>query len=181
MLYKRIVIISLCLFFIFSCCKKPISTNPPPPPPPPVVLTNDVYFWLTYQSTLLQKQTGILSFGTTANAAPFIDVDSTQVFQTVDGFGYTLTGGSAYVINQMPAVAKQNLLNELFGTGTGSIGVSYIRISIGASDLNDHARIVIGIFRFILNGDGVKVDPRSSHRLEILYQIVSIDLIILRF
>jgi glucosylceramidase len=24
-----------------------------------------------------------------------IDVDSTQTFQTIDGFGYTLTGGSA--------------------------------------------------------------------------------------
>ena len=136
MLYKRIIIISLCLLFIFSCCKKPISSGGGTTPPPPPVANNDVDFWLTYQSTLLQKQTGILSFGTTANAAPFIDVDSTQVFQTVDGFGYTLTGGSAYVINRLSAAEKTNLLQELFGSGSNSIGVSYLRLSIGASDLD---------------------------------------------
>ena len=55
--------------------------------------------------------------------------------QTIDGFGYTLTGGSAYLINQLGA-DKNPLLKELFGTGENSIGVSYLRISIGASDLN---------------------------------------------
>ena len=31
---------------------------------------------------------------------------------------------------------KANLLNELFGNGSNSIGISYLRLSIGASDLN---------------------------------------------
>jgi O-Glycosyl hydrolase len=137
MLYRNITITLSCFIIFFSCCTKPTgsSTTPPTPTPPPVA-TNDVDFWLTYQSSLLQKQTDILSFGTVSNANSFIDVDDTQVFQTVDGFGYTLTGGSAYVINRLSAGDKANLLQELFGNGGNSIGVSYLRISIGASDLN---------------------------------------------
>ena len=110
----------------------------PPVVVPPVVGTNDVAFWLTKndQSILLQKQNTVLSFGTISNTLVNIEVDSTQRFQTIDGFGYTLTGGSAYVINKMNATAKANLLQELFGTGINSIAVNYLRISIGASDLN---------------------------------------------
>ena len=99
---------------------------------------NDMSFWLTTadQGSLLQKQSSTLTFGTNSNAYPNIDVDSTQKFQTIDGFGYTLTGGSAYVINQMSTESKSALLQELFGNDSTSIGISYLRLSIGASDLN---------------------------------------------
>ncbi len=69
-------------------------------------------------------------------AIPFIDVDSTQTYQTIDGFGFTLTGGSAHVISQMDAISKASLLKELFGNDSSSIGISYLRLSIGSSDLN---------------------------------------------
>jgi glucosylceramidase len=72
----------------------------------------------------------------TSNTNADIDVDTTQSFQTIDGFGFTLTGGSAYVINQLDATVKANLLKELFSNDSNSIGISYLRISIGASDLN---------------------------------------------
>src|SRR5262245_34629146 len=93
--------------------------------------------WLTKgdRSALLQKQADV-NFGTTSNSLQNIDVDSTQAFQTIDGFGYALTGGSAYLINRLSASTKSSLLEELFGTGENSIAVSYLRISIGASDLN---------------------------------------------
>jgi glucosylceramidase len=96
-----------------------------------------VSWWLTTgdQSALLQKQANI-NFGAANNSYPTITVDSTQSFQTVDGFGYTLTGGSAYLINQLASAQKNSLLQELFGKGDNSIGVSYLRISIGSSDLN---------------------------------------------
>ena len=115
--------------------------NPPVDPPvvnPPVVVTNDVDFWLTKgnQSVLLAKQSGTLGFGTTANGYANIEVNAAQKYQTIDGFGYTLTGGSVDVINQLNAAKRTALLQELFGNGENSIGVSYIRISIGASDLS---------------------------------------------
>src|SRR5580765_1935011 len=93
--------------------------------------------WITKgdQSALLQKQADI-KFGKIGNPYQNIDVDSTQTFQAIDGFGYSLTGGSAYLINRLSAAARNSLLQELFGTGENSIAVSYLRISIGASDLN---------------------------------------------
>lgn len=127
-----------------SCGKKSGGggggTTPPPPDPPPPTGTSDVAFWLTKgdQSALLQKQSTVISFTTTANGNSSITVDSTQKFQTIDGFGYTLTGGSASLISGLPAAAKSTLLQELFGNGdeAAPIGVSYLRISVGASDLS---------------------------------------------
>jgi glucosylceramidase len=105
---------------------------------PIVVLKSDVNYWVTKsdQSLKLAKQETVLNFNTAANAFQNITINDTQTFQTVDGFGYTLTGGSAELINQMGSVQKQALLQELFGSNANSISISYLRISIGASDLN---------------------------------------------
>ena len=121
----------------FSSCNQGSDVEPPPPPPP-APTTNEIDFWLTKsdETVKLQKQTAILAFGNAVNQYPVIEVDENTIYQQVDGFGYTLTGGSAEVINTLNASRKQELLQELFGTGTNSIGVSYLRISIGASDLN---------------------------------------------
>lgn len=119
-----------------ECSKKNTGSDNPAPVQPPTGI-NEVDFWLTKgdQSILLQKQSTTLSFGTTANSGPTITVDTTQKFQTVDGFGYTLTSGSATLINNL-GPAKASLLQELFGNASNSIGISYLRISIGASDLS---------------------------------------------
>ena len=117
-----------------NCSSSNDTTTPSPPP----VVTNEVDYWLTKgdQSVLLQKQTTAMLFKTEANSYQNIEVDETQTFQTIDGFGYTLTGGSAEVINGLGTIKKQELLQELFGTSVNSISISYLRISIGASDLN---------------------------------------------
>ncbi len=133
---------SFFLLFIISMCVNcsrsgdPVAPTPPVTPNPPV--TNEIDFWLTKsdESVKLQKQTTILAFGTTVNQYANIEVDDNSVFQTIDGFGYTLTGGSAEVINSLTASKKAELLQELFGAGDGAIGISYLRLSIGASDLN---------------------------------------------
>lgn len=124
------------LFLCGECKKSDGGGTTPPPPPPPTPTVNEVDFWLTKadQSALLQKQTTILGFGTTANTYPNIDVDSSTAYQSVDGFGFTLTGSSAQLINTMSAGAKSSLLNELFSSA--GIGISYLRVSIGASDLS---------------------------------------------
>ena len=102
------------------------------------ILASELDIWLTKgdQSILLQKQNTIQLFQTTNNSFQTIDIDESQTYQTIDGFGYTLTGGSAEVINSLNTIKKQELLQELFGNSPTSIGISYLRISIGASDLN---------------------------------------------
>ena len=56
--------------------------------------------------------------------------------QRMDGFGFALTGGSAQHLMAMSTQARDSLLQELFGMDGESLGMSYIRISIGASDLD---------------------------------------------
>ncbi|HEU0063792.1 MAG TPA: glucosylceramidase, partial [Flavisolibacter sp.] len=106
------------------------GTNPPQ--------SSDVSFWLTTgnQATLLQKQNTVLAFGTSANGYPDITVDSTQTYQSIDGFGFTLTDASASLISGLPASMQTDLLKELFATDSNSISISYLRVSVGASDLS---------------------------------------------
>ncbi len=105
--------------------------------PPPVVKPVNAEFYLTKanQSVLFTKQeTGISSFVENSNLT--ISVNPSQEYQEMDGFGFSLTGGSAMHINNMSSSARANLLNELFKSDGNNIGVSYLRISIGASDLD---------------------------------------------
>ena len=96
-----------------------------------------VAFWLTKADASIKlEQQKQLYFDTVRNDFPEIRVDAQKTFQKIKGFGYTLTGGSAAVINSLSDEKKQALLQELFGVNENSISISYLRISIGASDLN---------------------------------------------
>ncbi|TVZ26134.1 glucosylceramidase [Gillisia sp. Hel_I_86] len=99
---------------------------------------NEVDFYITKGdgSQKLAKQSGILAFGNTFNNYANIEVDASQQYQTVDGFGFTLTGGSAEVINSLNASKKSELLEKLFGDSESSISINFLRLSIGASDLD---------------------------------------------
>ncbi len=112
------------------------GNNPPPGPGTPP--RSDVSFYLTRpdQSALFKKQSVSLLFSSTGNSNSTIEVDTTQVFQTMDGFGYCLTGGSATLLQSLPSSTLDDLLKELFLWDSTYIGVSYLRISIGASDLS---------------------------------------------
>ena len=102
---------------------------------------SDVLYWKTNPSanTYFTRQSVGLNFSHTTNANKTIAVDSTQTYQKIDGFGFALTGGSATLINGLSSTNKTSLLKELFTSDSTNIGVSYLRISIGASDLSDHA------------------------------------------
>lgn len=133
---KSLFILLVSILFLSCSSSKKVATQTQPPITPAV--TNEMDFWLTKgnQSIMLQKQSSILAFGTAVNNFQNIDVDDKVTFQSIDGFGYTLTGGSAQVINQLNSTKRQELLQELFGSGQNSISISYLRISIGASDLD---------------------------------------------
>jgi glucosylceramidase len=101
-------------------------------------LNTDVMFWLTKADSTIRfkRQNVALNFSSSAASNNTIFVDSTQTFQTIDGFGFALTGGSAYLINRLTEAYRNNLLHELFASDSTFIGISYLRISIGSSDLN---------------------------------------------
>ncbi|UKB85874.1 glucosylceramidase [Chryseobacterium sp. MEBOG06] len=98
---------------------------------------NEVQYWLTKgdESVKLQLQAPV-KFTNISNNLQNIEIDDHQKFQYVDGFGYTLTGGSVEVINTLSPAKRKALLRELFGNDKNSISISYLRLSIGASDLD---------------------------------------------
>ena len=98
-----------------------------------------VELWLTNpdKSALLQRQSALFTFAETTSKHPTIEVDDTKTYQTIDGFGFTLTGGSATHIVRMEPAVRTALLRELFATNGTNIGTSCLRLSIGASDLNE--------------------------------------------
>jgi glucosylceramidase len=94
--------------------------------------------WITTvdETSKLQKQNDLV-FNSETNSNPTILVDASQKFQTIEGFGFSLTGGSAQAILKLDKTKKEALLQELFSRKKDAIGLSYLRISIGASDLNE--------------------------------------------
>lgn len=100
----------------------------------------DVAFWMTTgdKTTLLHHEAA-LNFKEQTNVENVITIDTGARYQSIDGFGYALTGGSADLIHgKVQAADRSALLRELFSHDENSIGVSYLRVSIGASDLDDH-------------------------------------------
>jgi glucosylceramidase len=100
---------------------------------------NEVQFWLTDPTAgiYFQKQPNHVLFGPASGGQTVIEVDAGQQFQTMDGFGNCLTDGSAMLLTRMSATARGALLKELFAWDKNNIGISYLRISIGASDLSE--------------------------------------------
>jgi len=126
------VVLVGCTAFVANCNKG----DKKEPNPPPAQGTVEQWITKNDQSALLQKQSTLLAFTTTANGNGSIEVNESTTFQPVEGFGYTLTGGSAHLLNGMSAAERAKVLQELFGTGENSIGISYLRLSLGASDLS---------------------------------------------
>lgn len=95
--------------------------------------------WLTCadQTRLLERQADLYFVNDDANGLPVITVDTGQTYQTIEGFGFSLTGGSAMLISRLPLADKRALLEELFVPTGDSIGISFLRLSIGASDLSE--------------------------------------------
>jgi len=155
---------------IVSCATNPDSQKPD-------TTASQIEFWLTNgdKSVLFQKQTAKPT--TVSGTIPTLEVDESKTAQSIEGFGGALTGGSAMLINNMDAQAKTSLLKELFAADGNNIGISYIRISIGASDLSDHVftyddlpygQIDTAMTQFSL-------EPEQKDLIPVLKQILTIN------
>jgi glucosylceramidase len=121
-----LIVISFCALLFSS-----LSTNAQP--------DREARLWLTTpdRTALVAPQAAALQFSSDAGQLPVITVDDAQHFQIMDGFGFAITGGSAQLLMRMGATQRTALLKELFTTGGQGIGVSYLRLTIGASDMNE--------------------------------------------
>jgi glucosylceramidase len=130
------------------------------------------------KTALFQELASKPSFGApTSNRNPTVELIPGTTFQTMDGFGYTMTQASAYVLmTLMSSTQRSAALSELFDP-TNGIGVSFLRIGVGATDLstavytyNDlpAGQTDVTMSQFSLNG------PDLTYLVPVLQQILQI-------
>ena len=123
------VLVSVFLVLVTSCSEKQKNESDA------TKASAKIYITALDKSQLLQEHEVV----TDSNATPVatIQLDPTTTYQEMDGFGYTLTGGSALHLSKMSAPARALLLKELFSRDSTGIGISYLRLSVGGSDLDE--------------------------------------------
>ncbi|CAF1054854.1 unnamed protein product [Rotaria sp. Silwood1] len=104
-----------------------------------ILNAQQIEFWLTDPDAkiLFQQQSFISPNSDNQINNIIININENETYQTMDGFGYTLTGGSAMHLHNLDNTTRAQILQELFNTDKNNIGVSYLRLSIGASDLDE--------------------------------------------
>lgn len=97
-----------------------------------------LHSWLTTpdRTNLLKEQPVIKWHKASAATPDSITINDSKTYQSIDGFGQAVTGGSAELLMKMSPSARSALLHELFGHGPNDINTSYIRVSVGSSDMN---------------------------------------------
>ena len=122
-------------YFIVSCSSNSNNNEVTITPEESSILYSNVSLFITKpdQSELLNLQpTNVPLFSENINFSITINPD--LMYQEMDGFGFALTGGSAFHLNNMSPSERSSIINELFSED--NLGISYLRVSIGASDLD---------------------------------------------
>lgn len=124
----------------------------------------------TNKSKLFQKQSNVQFVDGAGTNSTKIMINPALKYQTIEGFGWTMTQGSAYMIMQLSESERHNLLEELFSVEKG-LGSATIRVALGASDLGQGA--------YTYQDDRNKafnlVGPDLEYLIPVLQQIVQIN------
>ena len=96
----------------------------------------DVTIYITTATRLQDFKQQACDFSERQNMSPStIRLDPATRFQTMDGFGASVTGSTCYNLMKMTAENRSKFLRETF-SHTEGMGYSYIRIAIGCSDFS---------------------------------------------
>ncbi|QJD98232.1 glucan endo-1,6-beta-glucosidase [Mucilaginibacter robiniae] len=164
--------ITTALLALYSC-KKDIHSSPTGTDDnnSTIARANEsVSIWMTTgdQSKLLQQQGNVTFAADAGTNNTTITVNEGTTYQGIDGFGFTLTEGSAKLISGMSASAQSSLLTELFNASSG-VGLSIVRIGIGATDLSEYSYSYRDGASFSLSG------PDLTYTIPILKKILAIN------
>jgi glucosylceramidase len=99
-------------------------------PPVAIVLTTHD------QASLLAPQSSIAFNSGGLPIANQVQVDETQQYQTIEGFGAAFTDSACYLLEQVAQPSQlTTTMNDLFTRTGNGIGLSFMRNPMGASDL----------------------------------------------
>ena len=125
----------------------------------------DVSVWLTTadQNNLLKRQSSLALSGNSNSSTPTITVNAGQKYQSMTGFGASLTSSAAVLLTQSN-VARDQVMHQLFDPQSG-IGLSFLREPMGSSDLappQDASKNWVGEYTYDDMPAG-QTDPTLSH------------------
>jgi glucosylceramidase len=121
----------------------------------------ELFLSLPKQKSFFQKTDQLSADFTGAK----IKIHPEQSFQSIDGFGFTLTGGSAQLIQQLEPNKRAALLQELFGPN----GISVLRIGVGATDLDAI------VFSYEDKPRKFSLEPSKADLIPVLQQIIALN------
>jgi glucosylceramidase len=93
--------------------------------------------WLTTadESQKLAPQPALEAVGA-ASGDELVTIDGSRHFQRIEGFGAAMTDASAELLSGLPDAQRSTLMDELFGRANGGLGLSFTRLTVGASDFS---------------------------------------------
>src|SRR5438105_4743559 len=88
---------------------------------PALAAGETVSVWVTTgdQSKLLQQQANVTFAADSGSNPTTIDINEGTTYQTMDGFGASLSDSSAWDLNQLSATDREAVLQALFNPTTG--------------------------------------------------------------
>ncbi len=138
-----------------------------------------VQAWVTSaDKTLLLARVADPVFTELQPMALTIDVDASQRFQTMAGFGAAITDASAWLIqNRMSEPQRDALLKELFGRGPDGIGFDFARLTIAASDysLSHYSFDDLPAGQTDMALAGFSIDPQRAATLPVVKRALAVN------
>ena len=103
----------------------------------PAPLATGAEMWLTSadQTQLLARQPDPQPAGA-ATGDEAVTIDTARRFQVIQGFGASITDASAQLLSGLPEDRRKAIMAELFGRGPNGLGLSFTRLTVGASDFS---------------------------------------------
>ncbi|NBP67549.1 MAG: glucan endo-1,6-beta-glucosidase, partial [Cytophagia bacterium] len=135
MMMKKIFYLLTVVLIVLQGCNKDSGPVVGPPTTPDEIGRASVWLTTGDKTKLLSKESDVSITAPITATVPVITIDPAQTYQQIDGFGAAVTGSSAYLIKNLSTTKRNALVQELFDPNSG-IGISYVRLTIGASDFS---------------------------------------------
>lgn len=103
--------------------------------PPPASPAAEMWLTTADETQKLALQPEIVAAGA-ATGDEAVVVDTSQRFQRMHGFGAAMTDASAELFSRLPEDKRRAIIAELFGRANGGLGLSFTRLTVGASDFS---------------------------------------------
>lgn len=172
---RHYLLLILASLLFTNCSASNSDSNYIEPPDSTIVYSSvDLYLTKADKTELFSlKENNVPAY--VKNFSFSIQVNPNISYQEMDGFGFTLTGGSALHLNNMSSSKRTEVLNDLFNENNK--GVSYLRISIGASDLDAE----VFSYNDLLEGetdenlDNFSIEKDQENLIPVLQEILAIN------